>query len=496
MKKNFSKLILISALIFSFFAKAQGLGQSQIQSYGGPSNMMLGQSKDDMFNQAEAKKDLKLKAKTIDLRTALATGLNKNVDQRVRNYLFEKIELDWQDDFEQFWFPNIRLEMNSGQQLVETLRRSSSVDTPTGQVPAGELGLVLGDYTLFNWGRDYLEYANNKTTYNREKQKLDEQKRALRFNIIAQYFRLVKFKNIQRWRREQLRHTSFIHRLARQKLALKKISRQEYYQTRAEYLRAQTLFQTAQADSIEQDLAMADLLGDKLETTYKPVEELKFIGINTSKAESLKLALQQSPDYRTANTDMVNANRSYQRVLKENLPLPKLNLNLGAYTTSFNNNGRSTTYESNDGSRDVEIVATLNLTWNIVGEGGLFNQRDRKRAYLEKRMAEEKFYNTKRNINVRIQTLYRRIRFLERKSEVSDVQLKNAQSSFDATLDNYISGRTSFSDLKIALERTIEAYINYESAKFDHLLLKLELSDLMGLEDFPGSNFENLAERT
>jgi hypothetical protein len=47
MKKNFSKLILISALIFSFFAKAQGLGQSQIQSYGGPSNMMLGQSKDD-----------------------------------------------------------------------------------------------------------------------------------------------------------------------------------------------------------------------------------------------------------------------------------------------------------------------------------------------------------------------------------------------------------------------------------------------------------------
>lgn len=499
--RNF--LILLTLFIGVVYAQddaafdgGDDLGDTQIQTYGGPTDQPLAQGKVDIFNEAEAKRDLKLRAKTIDLRTVLAMGLNKNVDQKVRNYLYEKIELDWDDQFESFWFPDINIRLNSGNQLIETIRSSSTVDSTTNTAPAGSVSFELGEYTIFNWGRDYLEYTNNKASYLRNKQVLNEEKRRLRFNIIAQYFRLIMYKNIQRWRREQLRHTSFVHRLARQKLALKKISQQEYFQTRAEYLRAQTLFQQAQADTIEQDTALADLLGDNLETTYKPTEELKFVGINTSADESLKLAIKQSPEFRSAKLEMENSYRSYQKSLKDNLPLPKINVNLGAYKTSFSKNGRFTEYEAYDGSRDVEIVASLNFTWNIVGDGGLFNSRDKKRAYLDKRMAEEKFYNTKRSLNVRIQTIYRRIRFLERKSEVSDIQLKNAQSAFDSTLDNYISGRSSFADLKIALERTIEAYINYEMAKFDHLLLKLELSDLMGLEDFPGSNFENLAEKT
>ncbi|MDA9793245.1 TolC family protein [Bacteriovoracaceae bacterium] len=476
----------------------QGMSNSQVQSFGSAqgSGQMLGQAQDDIFNQAEAKKDLKLKAKTIGLRTVLSMGLNKNVDQKVRNYLNEKIELDWDDSFESFWFPDVNLTLNSGTQLVETLRRSSSVDTTSGKVPTGSLSLDLGNYTVFNWGRDYLEYVNSKSTYQRNKQKLNEQRRQLRFNLISQYFNLVKTKNIQRWRREQLRHTSFIHRLARQKLALKKITSQEYYQTRAEYLRAQTLFQESQASSIEEDESLAQLIGDNLETTYKPREDLKFIVINTSREESLRMALRQSPDYRDAKVDIENSNRSFQKSIKDNMPLPKFNLNLGAYKTSFSKSGRHTEYEGSNGGRDVEVVASINLTWNIVGNGGLFNSRDRKRAYLNKRMAEEKFFNTKRAINVTIRTIYRRMRFLERKSEVSDVQLKNAQSAFDYTLDNYISGKTNFANLKIALERTIEAYINYETAKYDHLVLKLELANLMGLEDFPGSNFENLAQRT
>ncbi|MGK0367915.1 MAG: outer membrane protein TolC, partial [Thermoproteota archaeon] len=316
-----------------------------------------------------------------------------------------------------------------------------------------------------------------------------------RFTLIAQYFNLVRYKKIKTHRREQLKQTSFIHRLARQKLSMRKISRQEYYQTRAEYLRAQSLYQEAQEESIAQDETLANLLGDDLKSTYKPSEQLKFIGLNTSKKEALTLALRQSATYKQAKSDMENANRTFQKTIKESLPLPEVKLNLGAYKTSFSKGGSYTQFENPNGDRDVEIVASVNLTWNIIGEGGAFNSRHRKRAYLEKRINEEKFFNSKRKIEVGVYTILRRIRFLERKSEVSESQLKNSRNAFDATLDNYMSGKTRFSDLKIALDRSIEAYVNFEDSKYEHLIRKLELAERMGIEDFPGANFENLAQR-
>lgn len=58
--------------------------------------------------------------------------------------------------------------------------------------------------------------------------------------------------------REQLRQASFIHRLAREKLQLKKIRAQEYYQTRSEYLRSQTEYQQAlfEVGTEEEDMAI------------------------------------------------------------------------------------------------------------------------------------------------------------------------------------------------------------------------------------------------
>jgi outer membrane protein TolC len=87
------------------------------------------------------------------------------------------------------------------------------------------------------------------------------------------------------------------------------------------------------------------------------------------------------------------------------------------------------------------------------------------------------------------------LRFLEKKVEISQFQEKNAQTGYDSVLDNYLAGNATYADIKIAIDNLISSQINTENVKYDHLIKKLELADYMGLEDLPGENFEQLAQR-
>jgi hypothetical protein len=141
------------------------------------------------------------------------------------------------------------------------------------------------------------------------------------------------------------------------------------------------------------------------------------------------------------------------------------------------------------------MVAAVNMSWTLIGEKGLFNSRENKRAYLNKRIAEIQFFNTKREIDVRIKTLIRTIKFLEQKVTIADYQDKNARSNFDSTLKNYTTGRTDFPQIKLSLDNWVLSLINREDVKLDHLKKKLELAEIMGQDDLPGDNFDTLAVR-
>lgn len=431
----------------------------------------------------------------LDLRSAIEEAIRKNPFQQIRGYQREKIDLRRSDIFQSFWLPNLALELQSSNQKIDRIRESTQNTPRMGaqQAPTGSLGLVMEDFTLFNWGRDYLAYQNQKHTLTREEQILQEQKRGLKFAVIAQYFRLVKIKEILNVKREQLRQASFIHKVAREKLKLRKIRAQEYYQTRSEYLRAQTEYQESSFELGVEEEKMANLLGDEYRGAYRTAEQLRYVALNASEDEALKLSLAQSPAFRNAKLIYDNASRSYEKTLKDNLPLPKFSLNLGTYRTGFDPDGSYWNYQTSPGNRNVELVAAIDMRWNLLGEGGFFNGRRNQEAFLNKRIAETNFYNTKREVEVKIRTIYKTLRFLEQKVDISSYQQKNAQSNYDVVLDNYVSGVATYPDIKLALDNLVISLINTQEVKFDHLLRKLELADLMGLEDFPGENFEALA---
>lgn len=433
--------------------------------------------------------------RVLDLRSAIEEAIRKNPFEKIRGYQKSKIDLRRSDIFQSFWLPNLALELQTSNQRIDRFKQSTQNTPGMGaqQAPTGSLGLVIEDYTVFNWGRDYLEYQNNKQLLNRQDQILLEQKRHLKFAVIAQYFRLLKIKEVLRIKREQLRQASFIHKIAREKLKLKKIRAQEYYQTRSEYLRAQTEYQEASFELGIEEEKIANLLGDEYRGSYRTNEQLKYAAINATKEEALKLAQAQSPAFRDAKLAYDNATRSYEKTLKDNLPLPKFSLNLGTYRTGFDPEGNYWQYETSPGNRNIEIVAAIDMRWNLLGEGGFFNGRRNQEAFLNKQITETNFFNTRRELEVKIRTIYKTLRFLEQRVDISGFQQKNAQSNYDVVLDNYVSGVTTYPDMKIALDNLVDSSINSQNVKFDHLLRKLELADLMGLEDFPGENFESLA---
>src|SRR5690606_3768490 len=99
-------------------------------------------------------------AKRLSLMDALEQGLRQNADQKTRKFQFELYDLEYKDDYEDFWFPKVSLVMNTNAHLVEKLFADNSSGEGTTKTPNGYIGLELSDYTLFNWGRDYLEYLN------------------------------------------------------------------------------------------------------------------------------------------------------------------------------------------------------------------------------------------------------------------------------------------------------------------------------------------------
>lgn len=433
--------------------------------------------------------------RVIELRSSIEEALRRNPYEQVRTNENARIDLLKSDVYEGFWLPNLSLDVNVSNHRYDRVYTSSTNSASTTSTsPGGSVGVTIKDYTIFNWGRDYLQYQNDRQNLARAEQRLTEARRKLRFSTIDQYFNLVRVKEFLKIKREQLRQTSFIHRLSRERLQMKTIPALQFYQTRGEFLRAQTEYQQALFDVGQEEERMANLLGDEYRPSYRTQEQLKFTPVNTTTDEALKQAYITSPAYRDSKVNYDTASRTYEKTIKDNLPLPKFTLGLGTYQQQYSPDGNSWLRSTPTG-RNVEMVAAVNMSWTLIGEGGLFNSRVNKHAYLDKRITEIHFYNTKRAIDVKVRTLLRTIRFLEQKVTVAEYQQKNARSSFDSAVSNFSAGRTSFPQVKIALDNWIMSDMNVHIVKYEHLQKKLELSEIMGLDDLPGENFETLAVR-
>jgi outer membrane protein TolC len=432
--------------------------------------------------------------KPLRLNDVIEQGLRKSYDQELRNKKEELTELTFDGVKRKFWYPTVKLVLSTDEQLISLLGSSKrKVGTNNPKTPTGSFGLVFDDYTFFNWGKDYAQYLINRSSYEREKESYNESKRELKLDLIYRYFNLVSNKNIEKIFQDKLRQASFVYRLNKEKLAIGKAAQQDYYQSRNEYLSAQSEFHQAKMNTDIADENMAYLLTDEVGTKYLIDEGLDFKKIKLNLLEAISMAQSKNPTLLNNKTTLINAERSYDIAQKDNLPLPKFTINLGAYEKKFGPATNKTTYETYTGNGNIELVATVNATWDLTGDNGLLNSNKLAKSRINREIANFELNKNKHYTESQVQETYKNILAYQNQMLILDAKIPSMQKSFDIILDNYLSGKTKYNDFHIALDEISKTRIYLETIKLNHLVEKLNLAKLIGVDDFPGENFEHLA---
>ena len=434
------------------------------------------------------------KPEVMTLKTAVEQGLRLNYAEQGRKFEREILKLKRQDNWEEFFLPKFSLGFTTAEHRVARVKSGNLDVQPRPESPAGTLSLNFGDYTLFNWGKDRLRYLNEKFTLMRRGQVLDERRRELRHNIIGSYFELVTTKERMKARQTQLRHASFVYRFNRERAALKKVSSQQYYQSRMAFLKAQDLYEKERVRNRVANDELVELLGDAPDTRYYFDEILIAKPMRMSLIDILQSVGSNNPDVLAAKLGYENAQRDFQIRRRQTLPLPRVTMDLGAYDYSFARSRSDGRFRTGPGSSHIDVVATVRATWSLSGEGGFFGRRATQEKRISQALAEKRLELANHSVEVRSKKLFFRVRSFEKDIEILESRVKNAERYFDAALDNYINDKTTFVDFVDALREKGDATVDLAEARWHHLMDKLELARLLGIEDFPGENFESLAQ--
>ena len=468
-------VLLVAALTFSAFLLSAELSEdSYIQTLDTSSQ---GQYRD------------------LSLKEVIAKGLKSNYEQEIRLLQEQTLELKWKDTSSSFWLPKLQISLTTDEYSAGRLRSGSLDNNTYSRRPVGTLGIGFTDYTLFNWGIDYLGYLNNRNTYQRNKEELSEEKRSLRHQLIITYFALYTQKTIEKIKRNQLRHASFVYRLNREKVKLRKVGKQEYYQSREEYLRSQAEYYQAKKQSRVADEQMAYLIADPPGTQYLISETINYSLLKINAEEAIQVAIKKNPEILEANKHLENAKRDYEITLRENLPLPKFTLNLGAYNHHFGNNKNYTRFETAPGNSNIDLIASINATWAIWGEGGLLNSRKKAQAMLASRQAQVEVDKATHQASSSIKQFVLNLTHQQKELEILEARANNLQKLFDNSLENYMSKKTTFPELRDSLKEMISNEVLVANGRFEHLQNKILLAQIMGVDEFLGENFEHLAKK-
>jgi len=427
----------------------------------------------------------------LTLSGAIEQGLRENFNEKRRSYEKSLLTFDWYDLKDSFWLPNISLNIQSADQRILRLKRGSLDDPGNSRGATGTLSLNFGDYTVFNWGKDYLDYLNGRGLFKRGLKRLTEEKRQLRFSIISKYFEVDYLKKIKKVYRTRLRHAAFVYRYSREKISARKIGKQEYYQARAEYLNAQDTLRESILALKNASQELAQIIIDPINTRYILKNTLSYRPLSLTRKGGLALIKQNNPDILENTQQLKNAKRSYKRAKLDNLPLPEFKVNLGAYSQTFSDRLNTTRYRNGSGNH-IDLVARLDATWTLTGRGGLFNGRAVARNRIDRDLASNSLAQAKHIATSQMLIRFDRIKNYENRMPILKTQVENNNKTFDMTLDNYLDRRSSFLNYQSTLQEMVDANIDQATLVYRHVVEKLALAEVIGIDEFPGESFEEL----
>lgn len=216
-------------------------------------------------------------SKEINLKSIIEQSFRLNFKEKERK-IEKKIEvLNWKDTYENFWYPKLSISLKTKSLSLLKLKEGSLGSTKTTSTnPEGTLAFELGEYTLFNWNKEYLKLLNDKSSHNRALQNFNEKRRLLKHNVIIAFFKFVMSQENLKTQKKQLKHAAFIFRFNKERVKLKKISSEDYYQAKDLLLQAQERYQKAKVDHAISNNELIKISGESPNTLFKTKQLLLY----------------------------------------------------------------------------------------------------------------------------------------------------------------------------------------------------------------------------
>jgi outer membrane protein TolC len=426
--------------------------------------------------------------KELKLAEAIEKGIKNNLDLLQQNMNLRSNELNYEDARDRMYSPSIYLGVNSsygtkfGHVHGPTNYTSYNMQNKTEQ----SLQLSLGEYTIYNFGRDKLVFDQAKLDWIRAKEFYEESKRSVKFQIIIAFWTLKSDTDKMESYGRSVKIAESILDLQKSRLPLEKATEADVSSSFVDLMNVKNLRDTAESSVTAATLNLNVLLGDPTGTTYVINEEISFLPIKVTEKILYESYLQQSPNIKNARKDFVKAQMNLELSEKNLLPLPTIKfsgINL-YYTPQYYSS--SQTLNPSGSNTNLNISSSIGLTIPLTGPGGLFGSRIIEGAEIQVSLSNLALRNTaNRDLQTILQTV-RNIRQFETTIENNRQLYTSSVSVLESVLKKFMSDNSvSRLEIRDALAQARDSEIELSNAVLSHLTNKTQLASFIGVDYLP-----------
>jgi outer membrane protein TolC len=441
----------------------------------------LGKGLDESSKNSAPPQELKLS-------DAIERGIKMNPDLLQQKINLRSSELYYEDARDIMYSPSVSLGINSyyatkvGKVHGPKNYTSNDLKNYTEQ----SLQLTLGQYTIYNFGKDKLLYDQAKLDWTRAKDVFEESKRAVKFQIIIAFWTLQSAKDKLHSYERSVNIAQSILDLQKSRLPLGKTTETDISSSLVDLMNVKNLRDTAESSFIAATLNLNILLGDPSGTNYIINEEISFLPIKVTEKVLYETYLAQSPDIKNARKDFIKAQMNLELSEKNRLPLPAIKFNGINLTYTPKYYSSSATLNPAGSNTNLNVSTYIGFTLPLSGPGGLFGNRVIEGAEIQVSLANLALTNTaNRDLQTILQTV-RNIRQYETTIDNNRQLYASSISVLESVFKKFVNDKSvSRLEIRDALAQARDSEIGLSEAILSHLTNKTQLASFIGVDYLP-----------
>ena len=431
------------------------------------------------------------KPEELTLTLALAKANRNNPTLYSRRLTLELQEIAYDNAWARMFLPQVNLQ-SMGNSAFSMGHLPGSAAASTGALDrgaaSGSTQLNLGQYTIFNFGKDADLYNISKLEVERARQSIREIERQVRFDTIQAVFRFRTQQDLLDIAQRSTDSAQAIFDLIKSRVSLKRATETDMASAEVDLINAKNELISAQTAYSQAAWNLNYVLGDPINHSYRVKSAIKYIRFKMALDDILQIFKDNAPQVRDAKKFLEQAKLTEKIADKNSLPLPSVTFSGVSIGSTYGANGTAPIRNTTNGG-NLDISASLNFTIPIVGDGGFLNARTRRAAELNTEIAELNLRNAANQGEVIVRGQYVQLLQTETTIENNNRLFKQSLRVFEDTLIG-LQSRNAINrlDLKDAISQLRHAEQQLTDSVLNHYSLKLQLAETIGVDRFPEEN--------